>query len=403
VPIYSVSQITHYLRETLERDALLADLWVSGEVSNFVRAASGHMYFTLKDPDAQVRCVMFRDSANGVEALVNGAAVTAHGRLSLYEVRGDLQLYTDMVRPEGLGKLHLELERLKARLEAEGLFAPDRKRPIPLFPRRIGVITSPTGAVWHDIQTVIERRYPLVELVLAPCQVQGDNAAPSILEAFQLLKEEPDIDTIILARGGGSLEELWAFNTEPVARAIYGSASPVVSAVGHETDVTVADMVADLRAPTPSAAAELAVPDLRELRSRVLASGYTLSQGAMTGVEAKRASVERLERQVEARRPDVVTRRQRVDDVLHGATLRIQSALALSRERLLSLEGRLVSLDPAAVLQRGYAIVQHGTTGSAVHSVAQLSAGDPITVQVADGAFGARVTDPALDNRRQTL
>ena len=398
MPIYSVSQITHYLRESLERDTLLADLWVSGEVSNFVRAASGHMYFTLKDADAQVRCVMFRDSANGDEALVNGAAVTAHGRLSLYEVRGDLQLYTDLIRPEGLGERFLELERLKARLDAEGLFAPQRKRPIPLFPRRIGVITSPTGAVWHDIQTVIERRYPLVELILAPCQVQGDNAAPSILEAFQLLKEEPDIDTIILARGGGSLEELWPFNTESVARAIYGSPSPVVSAVGHETDVTVADMVADLRAPTPSAAAELAVPDRRELRSRVLAASYTLSQTITEALGSRRASVERLERQVRARVPDVVTRRQRVDDVLHAATLRIQSALAISRERLHSLEGRLVSLDPAAVLQRGYAMVQHGTTGSNVHSVSQIASGDHITVQVTDGAFGARVTDPALDN-----
>ena len=398
MPIYSVSQITRYLRESLEQDRLLADLWVSGEVSNFTRATSGHMYFTLKDPDAKVRCVMFRDSANGDEALVNGAAVTTHGRLSLYEVRGDLQLYTDLVRPEGLGERHLELERLKARLDSEGLFAPERKRPIPAFPRRIGVITSPTGSVWHDVRTVIERRYPLVELILSPCHVQGDSAISSILEAFQLLKEEPNIDTVILARGGGSLEDLWPFNAEPVARAIYASASPVSSAVGHETDVTVADMVADLRAPTPSAAAELAVPDLRELRSWVLAAGYTLSQTVTEALETRRAYVERLERQVQGRMPDVVTRRQRVDDVLHGATLRIQSTLAISRERLHSLEGRLVSLDPAAVLQRGFAIVQHRAIGSAVHSVNQVSPGDPITVQVSDGAFGAHVTDPTLDN-----
>ena len=330
MPVYSVSQVTHYLKESLDRDALLGDLWVTGEVSNFTRAASGHMYFTLKDADAQLRCVMFRDGSGG-EALASGVAVTAHGRVSLYEVRGELQLYVDLVRAEGLGERYLELELLKVRLEAEGLFAPARKRPIPPFPQRIGVVTSPVGAVWHDIQNVVGRRYPLVELVLAPCQVQGDNAAPSILDAFQLLKDEPDIDTVILARGGGGLEELWPFNTEAVARAIYASPSPVISAVGHETDVTVADLVADMRAPTPSAAAELAVPDARELRSRVLAHGRALYSDVEDELASRRDSVQRAAQRLGGRTPDIATRRQRVDDVLRTAADRVLHRRALPR------------------------------------------------------------------------
>ena len=361
------------------------------------------MYFTLKDPDAQIRAVMFRGGGDGGENLANGIAVTAHGRVSLYEIRGDLQLYTDLVRPEGMGELYLELERLKVKLEAEGLFALARKRPIPPFPRRVGVITSPVGAVWHDIQSVFGRRYPLAELVLAPCQVQGANAAPSIMEAFDLLREEQDIDTIILARGGGSLEDLWPFNTEPVARAIYASGSPVISAVGHETDVTVADLVADLRAPTPSAAAELAIPDVRELRSRVHNAGDSIGQAMLDAVEARRIAVERFFQRIENRAPDVATRRQRVDDALHAAAMRLQATLNLHQERLRSLEGRMTALDPRGVLRRGYAIVQHEATGATVRSTSQVSTGDTLTVQVSDGAFRAKVSDAALDNRAQSL
>jgi exodeoxyribonuclease VII large subunit len=402
VPVYTVSQITGYLKESLDRDALLGDLWITGEVSNFTRSQAGHMYFTLKDADAQLRCVMFRNG-NGGENLAGGVAVSAHGRVSFYQVRGELQLYVDLVRPEGLGELYLELERLKLRLEVEGLFAPSRKRPIPPFPQRIGVVTSPVGAVWHDIQSVVARRYPLVELVLAPCRVQGDDAVPSIVEAFQLLKEEPGIDTVILARGGGSLEELWAFNTEAVARAIYASPSPVISAVGHETNVTVADLVADLRAPTPSAAAELAVPDARELRSRVAGYSSSLYEAVLDGLSAREATVERLLGQLTRRTPDIPTRRQRVDDALHAATVHLTSALALQVERLRSFQGRLVALDPHGVLERGYAIVQHRATGNVVRSVKQVASGDALTVQVHDGAFGAAVTSPAVDGREGTL
>ena len=211
--VYTVSQVTRYIKESLERDALLADLWVSGEASNVVRSAAGHTYFSLKEANTVLRCVMFRNGSGG-EHLANGAAVSAHGRISVYEARGDLQCIVDLARPEGMGERYLELERLIVRLQNEGLFEPSRKRPLPEFPQRIGVITSPTGAVWHDIQTVVERRYPLTELVLAPCLVQGDTAAPSIIEAFEVINAEPGIDAVILARGGGSTEDLWTFNEE---------------------------------------------------------------------------------------------------------------------------------------------------------------------------------------------
>ena len=268
MPVYSVSQITRYLKESLEADSLLNDLWLRGEVSNLTRSAAGHYYFTLKDATSQVRCVMFRPAYGG-EHLAEGAAVIAHGRVSIYEVRGDLQLIADLAQPEGVGELHLELERLKMKLEAEGLFQVSRKRPLPEFPKRIGVATSPTGAVWHDIQNVLRRRYPLVELAFAPTPVQGDTAAAGIVDAFDAFNAEDDLDLVILARGGGSLEDLWPFNEEAVARAIYASRAPVISAVGHETDYTIADMVADCRAPTPSAAAELAAPDMDELMERI--------------------------------------------------------------------------------------------------------------------------------------
>ena len=402
MPVYTVSQVTSYLKESLDRDALLADLWVTGEISNFTRSVAGHLYFTLKDATSQLRCVMFRGSSGG-ELLASGVAVSAHGRISVYEVRGELQLYVDLARPEGLGELYLELERLKVQLEAQGLFEPSRKRPLPPFPRRIGVITSPTGAVWHDIQSVVDRRYPLVELVLAPCLVQGDRAAPSIVEAFGLLAEEQDIDIIILARGGGSLEELWAFNTETIARAVYASPSPVVSAVGHETDLTVADLVADLRAPTPSAAAELAVPDAAELRSTVMGYHRFLSDRMLEEVEDRHTDLERLTQRLHSRAPDLLTRRQRVDELLRTAAYRLNAGLELRAERLRSMEGRLASLDPRSVLHRGYAIIQHRQTGSPVQSVSQISAGDPLTVQVHDGAFGAEVTEPLLDGKEASL
>ena len=291
--VYPVSQITSYVRQVLEYDILLQDLWVSGEVANLSRPGSGHSYFTLRDGGKSLRCVMFR-TALGAERLNAGAAVIAHGRISIYELRGDLQMIVDMVQPEGVGELQLKLEQLKMKLEAGGLFDPSRKRPLPRHPRRLGVITSPTGAVWQDIQTVVLRRYPLVELVLASTPVQGEGAADGIVGAFRALHAVGGIDAVILARGGGSLEDLWPFNEEAVAHAVFSCRVPVISAVGHETDVTIADLVADHRAPTPSAAAEMAVPDRLEFAQGLSISEKTLSAAMVARITAGSEHVAQL-------------------------------------------------------------------------------------------------------------
>jgi exodeoxyribonuclease VII large subunit len=390
LPVYSVSQVTSYLKDSLESDALLQDLWVRGEVSNLSHSAAGHFYFTLKDATSQIRCVMFRP-AHGGENLDDGGAVAAHGRVSLYEVRGDLQLYVDLVQPEGVGERHLELERLKVKLEAEGLFQVSRKRPLPTFPRRIGVATSPFGSVWHDIQNIIQRRFPLVELALAPTPVQGDGAAAGIVEAFEAMNREEDVDVVILARGGGSLEELWPFNEEAVARAIYSSRAPVVSAVGHETDFTIADMVADCRAPTPSAAAELVVPDREELEERVLFHRRSLFQQVSSDLAARSQDLDQTVWRIQRHTPDVSSWRQRVDDLAHAYERALDSYLALKAERIKALEFRLASLSPGGVLARGYAVVQRQDNSTLVTSVSQVGPGDDLQISVKDGTFPSRV------------
>ncbi|HEX9015440.1 MAG TPA: exodeoxyribonuclease VII large subunit, partial [Chloroflexota bacterium] len=272
--VLEVGQVAAYIKQLMEYDELLADVWVHGEISNYSRSPSGHVYFTLKDGRAQIRCAHFRNSNRRLSVeLTNGISIFAHGRVSFYEAQGSCQLYVDVVQPEGVGVAFLQFEALKAKLEAEGLFAPERKRPLPAFPKRIGLITSPTGAVIHDFLTIVERRYPLVEIVVAHSSVQGENAPAEIIAALDGLNRYHEysaaLDLIVIARGGGSAEDLSAFNHEGLAQAIFASAVPVVSAIGHETDYTIADFVADLRAPTPSAAAELVTPNLTDYRIKV--------------------------------------------------------------------------------------------------------------------------------------
>jgi len=370
VRIYSVAEVTRYLRELLEADSMLADLWISGEVSNLSESAAGHLYFTLKDEASQLRCVLFHRARLAL-TLESGTAVVAHGRISIYEVSGTLQFYVDLVQPEGVGMLHLEFERLKAKLADEGLFEPARKRPLPPFPERIGVVTSPTGAVFHDIANIVGRRYPLVELVLSPTPVQGDSAAEGIIQALDTLNNIEGIDLVILARGGGSLEELWAFNEEKVARAIYASRVPVISGVGHDTDFTIADFVADVRAPTPSAAAELAVPHRAELEGRIQSHRKALA-AALSG--------------------DLDRHRQRIDELTRSASMHLRNFMIISREKLGSRETELASLSPLATLGRGYALVQHSATGEVVSRIAQVERGDAIDIKVSDGQFVGRVT-----------
>ncbi len=389
--IYSVGQVATYVRELLETDTHLADLWVEGEVSNLTRSAAGHTYFTLKDESAQIRCVMFRRQQAGTP-LEDGTQVTAHGRISFFERRGELQLNVDFVQPAGVGIWQAKLERLKAQLEEEGLFEPSRKRPLPSFPRRIGVVTSPAGAVFHDICNIVGRRWPLTEIVLAPTPVQGDEAAPTIVEALSALNSESDIDVIIVARGGGSVEELWPFNEEVVARAIYASRIPIVSAVGHETDYTIADYVADLRAPTPSAAAELVVPDRSEVSRQIRGSMVTM-EGWMAGQVARhRAGADQLLLRLRRSVPNVEQERQRLALLLGSAQSAMAQSLNGGRERLKAYALQLRSLEPKGTLARGYALVQRRADGQVVRSVSQVKGRERLDVHVADGRFPAEVS-----------
>ena len=387
--VYTVTQVTTYLKGSLDRDVFLNDLWVSGEVSNLTRSSAGNLYFTVKDADSQLRCVMFRSQASG-DMLANGGAVIVHGRLSLYPARGEVQVYVDLVQPEGTGELYLELERLKVRLEEEGLFDPTRKRPLPIFPKKLGVVTSPTGAVFHDICNVIERRYPLAEVVLSPSLVQGEQAAEEIVAAIRALNDLGEIDVIIVARGGGSLEELWPFNEEVVVRAIYASRVPIISGVGHETDTTISDMVADQRAPTPSAAAEIAVPDATRLQGQVAILQRDAFNTMNQQTDQHRRGLEIAVQRLRTASPQVEAWQQRVDELTQALARGLRASLNLARERFAGTERRLASLDPQAVLQRGYAVVQRTADGSVVTSTAQVQSDDELNVTVRDGSFGVR-------------
>lgn len=392
--IYTVGQVTRYIKETFETDDFLQDIWIEGEVSNYRRAPSGHAYFTLKDATSQINCVMFRSrfSTVGV-APENGLAVIAHGRISVYEVQGTYQLYVDLLQPEGVGALHLRLQQLRSSLEREGLFDPARKRPLPQFPQQIGVVTSLGGAVLHDIIQVVSRRYPLVRLLVAPTLVQGDEAGSNICTAIQMLNECPDVDVIIVARGGGSLEELWPFNEEQVARAIFASRIPVVTGIGHETDFTIADWVADCRAPTPSAAAEMVVPDWRECQSQVSELRRRLFAAAVTRVRDERTALESAVEHLQHNSPaSIIDRyRQRIDDFTRQMNLALRRDLNTLRARLDGRQQQLESLNPLSVLARGYSICRHDLKGITIKSLAQVTVDDPVSVQVTDGIFQTRV------------
>ena len=392
----SVSEVTERIKALLEEDEELADVRVAGEISNLSRPASGHVYFTLKDAGAQIRCVMWRSAVLRLRRLpVNGDAVVARGHVSVYERDGQYQLYVDSLAASGLGGLYQEFERLKAKLEAEGLFDAARKRPLPAFPRVLGVVTSPTGAAFQDILNVLRRRFPLIEVALAPTLVQGDEAPPQIARAIELLNNPAlRCDVILVARGGGSLEELWAFNDERVARAIAGSRVPMVSGVGHEVDFTLADFAADVRAPTPSAAAEIITPDIVELRQSVDALSAALDEAMQARIDAARADLETLRRALRMLSPlgQLTRSRERVAELRLRVDAALAGRLGLWRAQLDGLRGRLEAVSPQATLARGYAIVQCDRDGAVVRSVNDVAAGDALTVRVADGAFGAQAT-----------
>jgi exodeoxyribonuclease VII large subunit len=400
--VLTVSQVTSRLKELLESDLLFADLWLSGEVSDRSTPASGHTYFVLKDPNAQLRAIFFRPQVQRqrqmLEHLERGAQVIVHGRLTVYEQRGELQCVVDFVQPEGVGIRQAQYERLRQQLEEEGMFDPARKRPLPVFPRRIGVATSPTGAVFHDICNVITRRWPLTEIVLAPTPVQGPDAVGGIRAAIDTLNARGDIDVIIVARGGGSVEELWAFNEEGVARAVFGSLVPTVSAVGHETDVTICDYVADHRAPTPSAAAEMVVPDRAHIAARIASAVGAAVVSTRSRLDRDRSQVESALSRSGRALPDVARLTRQIEELQRRADGALASAQRHRSQAMETCRRQLQALDPQATLNRGYAVVHKD--GRAVSSIAQVTGGDGLVVKVADGGFPARVDAPGTRRRR---
>lgn len=392
-PVWTVTGLTRHIGGLLEADEGLSDVTVSGEISNFKHHSSGHMYFTLKDEASVIRCAMFRTANSRLRFRPeDGLRVLVHGTVSVYGPGGTYQLYPDRMEPDGIGSLYLAFEQLKEKLEREGLFRAELKRPLPLIPRRVGVVTSPTGAVIRDIRNVLFRRFPHATLVLAPSAVQGQDAPAALIQALERLSRVPEMDVILLARGGGSLEDLWPFNDEALARAIRRCPVPVVSAIGHETDFTIADFAADLRAPTPSAAAELVVPDEEALRAHLL-SQASRARHAMT----RRLEVARLRLDKAAGRPifrhplaflDV--HRQRVDLLAQRAGQGMERRLDRARAQLGLLSGRLDALSPLRVLARGYVAVTNESE-RAVTTVSELTPGERVHLRFSDGTAQARI------------
>lgn len=400
-PIWNISDLTSYLRDLFESNPILQDIWVHGEISNLSRPSSGHLYFTLKDPSSSLRCVMWRNSASRLDFnLLDGQEIEAHGSISIYDAAGQYQLYVDRVRPIGEGKLFQEFLKLKQHLESEGLFDQERKRPIPAWPERIGLVTSPTGAALRDIVYTIRRRYPLPEVVLAPTIVQGAEAPNSIISSLELLNERVNPDVIIVARGGGSIEDLWAFNNENVARAIGASHSPVITGVGHETDFTISDFVSDLRAPTPTAAAELATPDKMEIKAALQDHSQRLSRALQFHISVQGHQIESLNSRLAMRSPKVRINidRQLLDELSRRIFTSMSNSIQISKSKLNGMSNNLQSLNPLAVLGRGYASISH-LDGRQVRSIKQISEGDRLNVRLLDGKFVSRVENTSLQNK----
>ena len=388
--VLTVSDITRQIKQSLETS--FPRIWIQGEISNFKQHTSGHLYFTLKDEGAQLSAVMWRSRvANLTLVPEDGMKVIARGSITVYPPRGNYQIDCDQIQPVGIGELQLAFERLKKKLAAEGLFDPGQKKPIPEYPEHIGIVTSQTGAALQDIRSVLLRRFPSVEVILAPVRVQGIGAAEEIAAAINDINRYGKVDVMIVGRGGGSLEDLWAFNEEVVARAIYDSRIPVISAVGHEIDFSIADFVADLRAPTPSAAAELVVKDRSELIEVLRNMWYTIHRSVEDRVSSLRDSVAGFVTSYAFNRPKDLLREssQRVDELERGLLVASSHLLQLAERNQRALGQRLESLSPKSVLMRGYTIVRK--EGEIVVSSDDLDKGDVATLQFHDGTVTTRV------------
>ena len=390
--VYSVNELNAYVKRILDNDENLKHIFVTGEISNYKAHYSGHLYMTIKDESASVKAVMFAGNASRLRFRPeNGMKVLIFGTVSLFPRDGSYQLYISDMQPDGMGALSVAFEQLKKKLAAEGLFSDSHKKPIPQFPKRIGVITSETGAAVQDIFNVLSRRFPVAEVVLRPTQVQGDGAAQDIAKAIYLFNEYNAADVLIVGRGGGSIEDLWAFNEEVVARAVFASEIPVISAVGHETDYTICDFVADLRAPTPSAAAELAVPDKLELKSELISYQQHILNLTKNKLDRERSKLLAIEKSGALRDP--VTKlnenRRELLYLSERITNLTVSAVDSSKMKYAALAGKLNALSPLGVISRGYALAEHD--GKVVTMVKDVEVNDDISVRLSDGMLKAKI------------
>lgn len=394
--VLSVSQLNRYIKMNFDADENLANIFISGEISNFTNHyRTGHLYFTLKDDSAAVRAVMFNSSAKRLKFMPeDGMKVIARGRVSVYEALGQYQLYVDDMQPDGVGALNLAYEQLKEKLQKEGLFSELHKKPLPPYPEKVGVITSPTGAAVRDIINVLGRRFPYAEIVFCPVLVQGDGAHLQLTDAVNLFNSERAADVIIIGRGGGSIEDLWEFNDEGLARAIYNSDIPVISAVGHETDFTICDFVADMRAPTPSAAAELAVPDANELQYALSALKNRMFLNVSSGIADRRSRLEYLMSKGALKSPDEMlsNRSQRLDTAFSKMLSLYENRIGGKKVEFISAATALSKLDPMSVLMRGFAFVSD-KNGKNVYSSQALAKGDKINVRFHDGSAACEVKE----------
>ena len=392
--IFSVTMLNEYIKNIFENNRTLSSVTVRGEISNFTNHRSGHLYFSLKDSDGQIRAVMFRSRAQGLKFMPeSGMKVIVHGSVTVYPRDGSYQIYVSSMQPDGIGALYLAYEQLKARLAEEGLFDSIHKKPIPMYPHRIGVITSPTGAAVRDIINVTGRRYPMADIYLYPALVQGAGSEDSLVSALDYLDKSALCDVIIIGRGGGSIEDLWSFNSEKLARRIFDAETPIISAVGHETDFTICDFVADMRAPTPSAAAEIAVPDRRELMLRVDQLDERLASALIRSVQRARERLNLLSDRAGAdgvrRMLDV--KRDEVNYLREKSALLIRSMLQAKRDSLSASAAKANALSPLSTLSRGYSVAEKGN--AIIKSVNELSKGDRLTLIMNDGKLLTEVVE----------
>ena len=392
--VYSVAQLNNYVKGILDRDENLVHVFVTGEISNFKAHYSGHMYMTVKDETSSVKAVMFAGNASKLRFTPeNGMKILALGKVSLFTRDGSYQLYIDDMQPDGVGALNMAFEQLKKKLETEGLFRQEHKKPIPRFPERVGVVTSATGAAVQDIFNVLKRRFPAAEVVLRPCQVQGDGAAEDIAKAIYEFNRLKGADVLIVGRGGGSVEDLWAFNEEVLVRAVFASEIPVISAVGHETDYTICDFVADLRAPTPSAAAECAVPDRLELLARLTSAKQHICSLVRNRFDTEREKLNAIGKNAALYDPlySINEKKRELVYLEDKLSSLVNSELEKNKSRVSATAGKLDALSPLRVISRGYALVEKN--GRTVTKTADLQTGDFIRIKLSDGSFSANVKE----------